>query len=415
MSDAIASESSMNTEGRSSEPGAGSGSRRLISLDALRGFDMFWIVGGEEVIHALYTAWPNPVTGLLDRQMNHQDWAGIHFYDLIFPLFVFVVGVSLVFSLTKLLREHGRAAALKRVFFRSLGLYIFGLLVYGGISKGLDGVRWLGVLQRIAIAYFVAGVLFSFLKPKALVGVCAGLLVGYWAIATFVPFRDFNLERGHLKALGLTPESEETRARYLGTTNWVSGRFEDGLSLPQHADYLYLPGYRWDGAYDPEGLVSTLGAIATCLLGVFVGLFLRSTRHTDQQKVFYIAAAGVGALVVGYAWGLQFPVIKKLWTSSYVLVAGGYSCLLLAAFYQMIEIWQWKKWCVPFLWIGLNPITIYMIFHLLPVRKLTELVVGGPIAEGLGRWGDMLIACTMVAGMLAIVRFLYNRKIFLRF
>jgi predicted acyltransferase len=130
----------------------------------------------------------------------------------------------------------------------------------------------------------------------------------------------------------------------------VSGRFEDGLSLPQHADYLYLPGYRWDGAYDPEGLLSTLGAIATAF-GVFAGLFLRNTSYTDQQKVFHLGAAGVGALAVGYVWGLQFPVIKKLWTSSYVLVAGGYSCLLLAAFYQMIEIWQWKKWCVPFLWI----------------------------------------------------------------
>jgi predicted acyltransferase len=170
MSDAIASESRMNTGGRSSEPGAGSSTRRLISLDALRGFDMFWIVGGEEVVHALYTAWPNPATGLLDRQMNHQDWAGLRFYDLIFPLFVFVVGVSLVFSLTKMLRERGRTAALKRIFLRSLGLYIFGLLVYGGISQGLDHVRWLGVLQRIAIAYLVASLLFSVLKPKALVG-----------------------------------------------------------------------------------------------------------------------------------------------------------------------------------------------------------------------------------------------------
>src|SRR6185369_9422926 len=123
--------------------------RRLLSLDALRGFDMFWIVGGEELIHALYKVWPIGLTRLLDRQMDHQPWAGVHFYDLIFPIFVFIVGTSLVFSLSRLLEQQGRAVAFKRILFRSALIYFFGLLVYGGISKGLDQVRWVGVLQRI--------------------------------------------------------------------------------------------------------------------------------------------------------------------------------------------------------------------------------------------------------------------------
>lgn len=375
---------------------------------------MFWIAGGEWIFQGLYKAAPSGPTGFLAEQMDHQAWAGVRFYDLIFPLFVFIVGVSLVFSLSKALQQGSRAQAMKRIVMRSLFLYVFGLLVYGGISKGWEEVRWLGVLQRIAIAYCGAGLLFCFLKPRALVACCASLLLGYWALATFVPVRDFNLEKEHLAAAGLTPDSPETKARFLATTNWVTGKFEDGLNLPQHLDYLYLPGHRWDGAYDPEGLLSTMGAIATCLLGVFVGLLLRNSPAGDQTKVYYLLGAGVAGVVVGYLWGVQFPVIKKIWTSSYVLVAAGYSCLMLAAFYQMIEIWNWRKWCTPFVWIGTNAITIYMIFHLLNVRKLVELVVGGPIAAGLGGWSEFVIAVVGVAGMLALARFLYERKIFLR-
>ena len=212
-------------------------SRRLMSLDALRGFDMFWIVGGEELVHALYKGWPNPVTRLLHIQMDHQPWQGVHFYDLIFPLFVFMVGASIVFSLTKTIEQVGKAAALKRIFIRSLVIYCFGLLVYGGISKGLDQVRWMGVLQRIALCYFFTSILFCFLSPRALVAACAALLLGYWAITALVPIRDFNLETGHLKTMGLQPDSPETRQRFLATTTLVRGKYDDGLNLPQQIDF----------------------------------------------------------------------------------------------------------------------------------------------------------------------------------
>jgi predicted acyltransferase len=388
--------------------------RRLLSLDALRGFDMFWIVGGEDVIHGLYKACPWALFGLFDQQMNHQDWAGVHFYDLIFPLFVFIVGVSLVFSLTKTLEKAGRAAALKRILVRSLFIYLFGLMVYGGISKGLDHVRWLGVLQRIALCYFFTSLLFCFLRPRALLGVCVGLLAGYWALATFIPIRDFNLEKEHLRAKGLDPDGAETRAAFLATTNYVTGRFDDGLCLPQQIDFLYLPGHRWDGAYDPEGLLSTLPAIATCLLGVFTGLWLRNNPAPDQKKVLGLLGAGVAAVLLGFLWGLQFPVIKKIWDSSYVLVAAGYSCIFLGVMYQVVEIWGCRTWAMPFVWIGMNPITIYLIFHLLKPEDLAKLLVGGPIHAGLGDFGDLLLALIVVAMMFALVRFLYQRKIFLR-
>jgi predicted acyltransferase len=385
-----------------------------MSLDALRGFDMFWIAGGEELVHSLYKAWPAGPLGLIRSQLNHKAWAGVAFYDLIFPLFVFIVGVSVVFSVQRMIEQAGMARTVRRIVVRSLVLYVFGLLVYGGLSKGVDHIRWLGVLQRIAICYLVASLLLCAFRLKGLIIVCASLLVGYWALTSLVPIRNFNLEAGHLKTLNLKPSSPETRAAFLATTHFVSGRFEDGLNLTQQLDFLYLPGRKWDGAYDPEGLLSTLPAIATCLLGVFAGLWLKRENVSGQSKVLWLLAGGVAGILAGLLWGLQFPVIKKMWTSSYVLVAGGYSCLILGAFYQMIEIWQWRKWCIPFIWIGVNPITVYLAADFIPFEKYALLLVGGPVKAALGPWGDFVVILTCVAMLFAFVRFLYQRKIFLR-
>ena len=389
-------------------------SRRLLSLDALRGFDMFWIVGGEEVVHGLYKAWPNGFSRFLKGQFTHKAWEGVGFYDLIFPLFVFIVGVSLVFSLSRTLEQSGRPAALRRIFFRSLLIYFCGLLVYGGISKGLDHVRWMGVLQRIALTYFFASLLFCFFRLRSLVVICIAMLLGYWAMTALVPIRDFNLEKEHLKAAGLTPTDPQTVTRFYATTQFVRGKYDDGRSLPQHIDFMFLPGYKWDGAYDPEGILSTIPAVCTCLLGVFAGLLLKNPSVPDQKKVNYLALAGVGMLGLGFLWGLQFPVIKKIWTSSYVLVAAGYAALLLALFYQIIEIWQWRRWCTPFVWVGMNALTIYLVARFLEPAKIPELLAGGPIAEAAGNWGDFMLACVMVALMFYFLRWLYNRKIFLR-
>ena len=393
---------------------APSASRRLMSLDALRGFDMFWIVGGEELVHALYKGSPNGLTHLLDRQMDHQPWEGVHFYDLIFPLFVFIVGASIVFSLNRTIEQVGKAAALKRILVRSLVLYCFGLLVYGGISKGIDQVRWMGVLQRIALCYFFTSVLFCMFRPRGLAVVCASLLLGYWGLTSLVPIRDFNLERAHLAAMNLEPDSPATHVRFLRTKDMVRGKFDDGLNLPQQIDFQYLPGHKWDGAYDPEGILSTLPAIGTCLLGVFAGFLLKNGKIPDQTKVLYLIGAGLAGVALGFLWGLEFPVIKKIWTSSYVLVAAGYACLFLAAFYQMVEIWQWRNWCTPFVWIGMNPITIYLAFHLINFGDYAKLVVGGPVQEMFGTWGDMVMALAVVGLSLGLVRFLYQRKLFLR-
>ena len=396
-------------------------SARLVSLDALRGFDMFWILGADALVHTLAKACNVAPLRFLDQQLEHKDWAGFAFYDLIFPLFVFMAGVSVVFSLSRLIETQGRTAAVKRVLGRGTLLFVVGLFYAGGFSNAWPDIRVLGVLQRIALAYTGAGLLFCFFKPRSLAAIGAAILVGYWALLTFVPIRDVALERAAVPAkLGVAkPTLAQARQLYESTTTHVTGTYEAGRNLTNHLDFEYLPGRKYDVYWDPEGLLSTFPAVVSCLLGVFAGLLVRRTDWADMQKVTWLAGAGAAAVALGFLWGLQFPVVKKIWTSSFVLVAGGYSALLLAAFYYLIDVRKWRRWCVPFVWIGMNPITLYLISGIVGFRKLAPRLAGGDVqtwldtALGAG-WGNVGIAAVGLALMLALARFLHQRQVFLR-
>jgi predicted acyltransferase len=160
---------------------------RLISLDALRGFDMFWIMGGDMILRSLPKIHDSTFTRALAAQMEHCEWSGFHFYDLIFPLFVFIVGVSLVFSLSRMLERSGRLATLKRIFIRSIVLFLLGIFYMGGIANGFKNVYFAGVLHRIALAYFFTGLIFCFFRPRAMILFCLSLLIGYCILMTIVP------------------------------------------------------------------------------------------------------------------------------------------------------------------------------------------------------------------------------------
>jgi predicted acyltransferase len=363
---------------------------RLMSLDALRGFDMLWILGGDSIGHALAHAHTAGGLALLATQLNHVAWEGFRFYDLIFPLFVFIVGVSLVFSLSKLREQEGAAVAVRRIVRRTLLLYLLGVLYYGGWQNGWDSVRWVGVLQRIALCYGAAGLLFLWCRPRTLLLWCAMLLLGYWALMCFVPVPEVG-----------------------------AGNFSEGKNLANWIDAQYLPGRKWDGNHDPEGLLSTLPAIATCLLGVFAGLLLRDSRWSPQEKTGWLLVAGVAGVGLGFLWGLQFPVIKKIWTSSYVLVAGGFSAMLLASFYWLIDVRQWRRWAQPFVWIGLNPITIYLLGNVIAFDDIAARVLGGPVAEFVNTsvaegWGEVIISAGGILLAVGVCWFLHRRRLYLR-
>ena len=424
-------------------------SRRLMSLDMLRGFDMFWILGADSFVYALNRMTQTGPTRFLAHQLEHAEWAGFRFYDLIFPLFVFIMGVSTVYSLSRIIEREGRASATRRVVRRGLLLFAIGILYSGGFASEWPNMRLMGVLNRIALCYLFGGLIFCWVKPRAMIGIAVGLLLGYWALLGLAPIRDIHLEKDHLALLAeqagdpalaaqfraagnsssinpsAVPDSPvwaATERLYLNTTNRVSGRFDMGYNLANHFDFAHLPGKKYDLFWDPEGLLSTLPAIVTGLLGIFAGLLIRNPAVSDMGKVYWLLGAGAAGVLLGFLWGTQFPVIKKIWTSSYVLVAGGYSAMLLGAFYWVVEIKHWRAWGEPFLWIGMNPITLYIVSNLLGgggYHRLANRFGGGSIKQFLNDHlatgaGDVLVSVIGMLLLLWFARFLYRRQIFLR-
>ena len=370
--------------------------RRIASVDALRGFSIFWILGGDGAIWALdeMSSDKGPIVSgighFLGNQFSHVDWEGFRFYDFIFPLFIFVTGISIVFSLTRLVASEGMTKAHIRVLRRALLLYGLGLIYYGGISEHWTDIRYVGVLQRIALCYLFASLLFLNLNLRGLMVAFASLLLGYWALMTFVP----------VPGIG-------------------AGSFAPDANLANWLDANYLPGRLWDGTRDPEGLLSTLPAIGTCLLGVFAGMLLKDERLAPQQKSLWLIGGGMVLLAAGYLWGLQFPVIKSIWTSSFVLVAGGYSFLLLGAWYQAIDVWCLRSWSTILVWIGANAITLYFLNNVMSFERFAVRFVGGDVGVLLDRLatpgtGRLVAHALGLVFAIALAGFFYRRKIFLR-
>lgn len=362
---------------------------RLESLDALRGFVMLGIIGADAIGDAFRHFRGGPIGRFVALEMDHVDWAGLHAYDLIFPTFLFMVGVSSVFSLGRMVEKGGRPAAIRRILRRALILIFLGILYYGGISHGIEKVRLMGVLQRIGLCYAVAGILFLYVSPRALAGTCAGLLLGYWVLLRFVPVPGFG-----------------------------AGDFAEGHNLTNWIDAHFLPFRKWDGDHDPEGLLSTLPAIGTCLIGVLTGIFLKAPRPAKGSKAVRLALAGAALLALGLLWGLEFPIVKKLWTSSFVLSAGGIGLLLLSSFYVLIDVRGWRSWAQPFVWVGTNALAIYLISRVIDVGEIMGWVLGGEITRSLNEtWpglGGLVVMAAGIAFSFAICRFLYKRRIFLR-
>ncbi len=424
-------------------------SKRLTSLDALRGFDMFWILGADSLAYALHDISHNPVTKIFAEQLDHAEWAGFKFYDLIFPMFVFIMGVSTVFSLTKIIEREGRAAAVKRVLTRGILLFIIGLIYSGGFTNPWPDMRLMGVLNRIALCYTFGGLAFCFFKTRGLIAIAVSLLLGYWALMACTPMRDIHLEKEHLAALaeaegdgklaaqfnaaesspGKNPSAirnspvwAATEKMYFATTNRVTGKYEMGYNVACHFDFEHLPARKYDLFWDPEGLLSTLPAFVTGLLGIFAGLFLRKQSVPAGKTALILIGAGAASTAVGWLWGIEFPVIKKIWTSSYVLVAGGYSAMLLGAFYWIVDVKQKTTWCQPFIWIGMNPITLYLTSNFLGglgFEKLARRLTGGPVKSFLDAHiavgsGELVSSFVGVLLFVWFAQFLYHRKIFLR-
>lgn len=380
---------------------------------------MFWIIGGEEAAKALEPLGDGAIRSTIATQLKHVEWAGFHFFDAIFPLFLFLIGVSIVLSMDRMLAKAGRKGAWGRIARRSVLLFAVGIFYYGGVARAWPDVALSGVLPRIALCYLVAASLYVLLPRKGIVITAAVCLVGYWAMMMFVPFPDVNLAHGTMGKKGSQADAKPPAEMLAGVTATVSGTFEEGRNLAHYVDYRWLPGKKRNLYYTNEGLLSNIPAIATTLFGIMAGWLLASARWTGKQKVGWLLGAGAAGVALGLLWGLQFPIIKRIWTSSFCLVASGFSAMMLGVFYLIVDVWRWQKWCVPFLWIGANALTVYLAVNLVEFNAIAARFVGGDVkafldahvAKGIG---ELLIAIVGLLLPVLLVRFLYQRKIFIR-
>ena len=358
---------------------------RILSVDVLRGFDMFWLIGGTGLALAVVKLFGPGVREIFLPQLEHCKWEGFHFYDLIFPLFEFVMGMSIVFSLSRIVSNEDKRNAYRRIFRRFILLWGLGILYYGGFKHTWPDMRIVGVLPRLAFTYFIASILFLNFRLRGLLIISVSVLIGYWILLSFVPVPGV----GHPS---VAPDA-----------HWA-----------KYIDEQFLPGAKHDGTWDNCGILGTFPATVSALLGVFASLILLNIKE-DKKRLYYLLGGGFAMLVIGFIWSIQMPIIKKIWTPTYVLVAGGYSFMLMGIFYWIIDILHFKKWTLIFVWIGVNPITIYLARNVLNFNDLARRFVGGDIALAVGKdWAYLLLNIVSVGLSLVLLRFLYNRKIFIK-
>jgi len=364
-------------------------SKRLYSLDALRGFDMFWIMGGEGIFIALASITGWPILKWWAEQLDHVPWHGFVFYDMIFPLFLFIAGISFPFSLAKRLEKNdSRASIYKHVIFRGLILVLLGILYNNAVRFNLGELRYGSVLGRIGLAWMFATLIFMNTKLNTRIIWFSGLLIGYWILLLLFPAHD------------------------LGSSDIFS---REG-NLTSYIDRLLMPGKLYLGNHDPEGILSTMPAIGTALLGMFTGEFLLSDylKNKPLRRVLYLVIAAIGFMIIGKLWNLVFPINKNLWTSSFVCWVGGLSLLLFSIFYLIIDVWGYKKWAIFFVVIGMNPITIYLTERIVNFRSTSNFFFGGFAALLPEAWTPFVNAVGVTTIAWLFLYILYKKKIFLK-
>lgn len=359
--------------------------RRLYSIDALRGCDMLLITGLGGLISGICALSPDSaVMSFFSEQMHHAAWDGFTIHDTIFPLFLFIAGITFPFSLdSQMNRGMTRSRIYIKTIKRAIILFLLGL-VYNGIFQGGD-IRFCSVLGRIGIAWAIAAILYMNLRTLSLALLSVAILIGYWLMMWLIPDSP-------------TPFT-----------------FED--NLVGVIDRAILPGRLCYGTFDPEGLLSTLPAVVTALLGMFTGKFIRlpEEKISGNRKVLWMFIAAAVLTGIALLWNNIFPVNKKLWTSSFVCAAGAYSLFFFALFYYIIDVRGAKKWTFPFRVIGMNSITIYLASAIIPFWEITKFFLGGVVSTVEGTPWEEIIMCS---GLLAVewlfLYFLYQKNTFLK-
>jgi predicted acyltransferase len=359
---------------------------RVISVDALRGFDMFWIMGGDLAFKGLDNVFHNRISGFIKEQMDHVEWFGFHFYDIIMPLFLFMVGVSMVYSFRKRLSLASSDRQLwKHTIKRVVILWILGMVIQGNLlSYDIQKIHFYSnTLQAIAAGYLIATIFVLYLPVVYQAAATIGLLLTYWAIIALIPIGGTTLH---------AYEPDGNVAMYV--ERLVMGRF------------IGWGTYTW--------IVSTLNFGATVMLGVFSGYMMQSNRG-KYRKFWDYLIFGTSLIALGLVLDIWHPIIKKIWTSSFVLFSGGICVLMLAVFYLVIDVWGLRKGTHWLIVLGSNAIFGYVAWHLFE-KSLTgaaEIFLNGLI-PWIGGWYDSL---SYIGGFLVlylIMWYMFRNKTFIK-
>ena len=356
---------------------------RLVSLDVLRGFDMFWIIGGGAIFTALAGVFDSGVTRALAAQLEHVGWVGLHCWDVIWPLFMFIVGAAIPFSIA-----NRRAAGfsdlrlLLHALRRAVILFVLGMAAQGNLFEWDLARLWpcYSVLHGIAAGYLIAVAIYLRCRTRAQIILIGGFLLIYWALLMLVPVP--GVGAGVLSPTG-------------NMATWVDqlvlGRFHHGTNT-------------W--------FVSYLGFASSVMLGVLAGEVLRLGR-TEKQKILTLVAAGIGCVGAGLLMSLALPIIKLLWTSSFVLVSGGISFLAIALFYWIVDVRRWRSWAFPFRVIGMNPIVAYLATTLYGFGHISNIFIGSLVPRA-GEWGALLSHSAAFAALWLFLYWMYRTRSFVK-
>ncbi|HUQ66535.1 MAG TPA: hypothetical protein VM101_10285 [Flavitalea sp.] len=356
---------------------------RLMSIDALRGFDMLWIIGGADVMIALSKAYPNKSFTWLAGNFDHE-WGVFHFYDIIMPLFLFIVGVVMPVAFkNRLATGENKSSIYRHVLLRVSKLYILGLIASGHLLELNVATLhlWTDTLHAIAVGYLISSILILEVKLKWQLVIVVILLAAYWIIMTNIP-----------------------------VPGYPAGLFQKKNNLALYIDDLVL-GHFQEG----EGwtyILTNMTFICSVMLGVFAGYMLLS-EWSERNKVLRILSAGVGCIAAGLIWANWFPIIHHIWTSSLVLFAGGWSYILLALFYYVIDVKGHTKWSFPFKVIGVNAIAVYVATHLFDFKLISAVFVGG-FSQWLGSWYNVVLSFSALLVIWLVLFYMYRNKTFLK-
>lgn len=372
-------------------------SQRLESLDILRGFDLFMLVGLEMAMHHLSVAIDTPAFHSFMWCFTHVDWEGFSTWDLVMPLFMFMSGITIPFALSRYKDAQDKSLIYKRIFKRVVLLWIFGMMCQGNLL-GLNPERiylYSNTLQSIAMGYLISSLLFLHTRIRTQIIIAIMLLLVYWGAMEFITVNGYG-------GGNYTPEGN--------LAEWIDrellGRFRDGASVV-NGEVVFPDWYRY------TWILSSLNFGVTVLTGTFAGYILKNKEWMPQKKLTYLLIIGLSMVAIGWIGGIWHPVIKKLWTSSMVLVSSGYCFLLMALFYYIIDYKGWRKYTNWLKVYGMNSIVAYMLTMCVNFSCIGHSLFHG-LEPYMGAYYQVLITLSNVAIVYFILWCLYKKQLFLR-